>query len=167
MRKLLASHAAALTVIVYAATGFAERRLAPIETVGIGRNRELRVNGKPFFPVMMLQQTASRIRAASALGANALVENGGEESKKEFLSKLRENGLYGVLGADMDVVGDPNSLGLIHLHPSRWKSTIAPTPSGGRDRGRPGTNSSTTCGPNIDVARPKNVARQNHATVIQ
>lgn len=44
--------------------------LPPIEKVEIGRHRELRVNGRPFFPLMSWLQSPSRFPALRELGFN-------------------------------------------------------------------------------------------------
>jgi hypothetical protein len=63
---------------------------------------------------MIFNQSPAAINTASSLGVNTFVENGSDVSNKEFLDRLSENGLYGVFGADMEVVGHSHLLGLIH-----------------------------------------------------
>jgi len=86
----------------------------PIRSVEIGRNREFRINGKPFLPIMLWAQSPSRINDGLSVGVNTFVGNGSSVSDKEFLDALGKNGLYGVMGFKQDTVGHRYLLGWIH-----------------------------------------------------
>jgi hypothetical protein len=89
----------------------------PIRKVEIGPNRELRVNGEPFFPIMLWLQSEERIGDGLRSGINTFCGYGSDElSRKEFLDQLGQNGLYGIVhfGDDhRDVLDHPARLGWI------------------------------------------------------
>ena len=104
-------------------TGWKKQRKLEGPEVQIGRHRELRVNGKPFFPLMMFAVMPERIDDALAIGVNVLAEGSFEPhvrphfcvNNREFLDKLAAKGLYGVFGADARTIGHPALLGWIHI----------------------------------------------------
>jgi len=88
--------------------------------VEIGKNRELRVKGRPFLPLMMFAETPARIALAKELGLNTIAEGNflsaeleHASNNKAFMDELARNGLYGIFGADMRVAGHPALLGWI------------------------------------------------------
>ncbi|MCM8767359.1 MAG: hypothetical protein NC921_01060 [Candidatus Omnitrophica bacterium] len=83
----------------------------PIKTVEIGKNRELIVNGKPFFPIMLWLQSDSRIPDGISIGVNTFMGNGGKLSEKEYVEKLKEAGLYGIVRYTPELVGHTHLLG--------------------------------------------------------
>jgi len=71
-----------------------------IQSVSVGNNRELRVNGKPFFPIMSWAQSPKNYRLLKSLGMNTHVGRGDPVEAKEvgcyavpsFQSGVTENG---------------------------------------------------------------------------
>jgi len=88
--------------------------LQPIKTVEIGKSREFRVNGKPFFPLMLWLQSDARIPDGLSIAVNTFCGNGGKLSNKAYLEKLAASGLYGVVHFDKAAVGHSHLLGWIH-----------------------------------------------------
>ncbi len=86
----------------------------PIETVAIGNLAEFRVNGNPFFPVMIWLQSPSRFDDGIDIGVNTFVGNRRDIPARAYLDALAEKGLYGVVHFDPDAVGHPALLGWIH-----------------------------------------------------
>ena len=101
---------AALAALPSPANGAAE----PIRSVEIGRNRKLRVNGKPFLPIMLFAQSAARIPDGVSINANVFAGGGGRRSGGEYLDQLGQNGLYGVMGFNEGIADNPHLLGWIH-----------------------------------------------------
>jgi hypothetical protein len=102
---------------------------SPVETsvqapMTIGQNREFRLNGKPFLPVMLFAQAPEQVDDALSMGINTFVENGSTSSNREFLGKLREKGLHGILGPDAEIAGQANLLGWIHIDQPDKPTTV-------------------------------------------
>ncbi|MHB8901822.1 MAG: hypothetical protein ACYC6Y_23960 [Thermoguttaceae bacterium] len=91
---------------------------APIEKVEIGANRELRVNGKPMFPIMAWLQGAEKFDTVKECGMNTVAGYwpGSSDTKDaaQFLQLLDKAGLYGVMPFEPGLKGRPNLLGYIH-----------------------------------------------------
>ena len=106
-------------------TGWKKTRELKGPAVEIGKNRELRVGGKPFFPLMVFAVEPNRIDDAAAIGANVIAEGCFEpqvsshfaatHTNKDFLDKLAAKAMYGVFGADARTIGHPALLGWIHV----------------------------------------------------
>ncbi|MFP4057725.1 MAG: hypothetical protein ACLF0G_12735 [Candidatus Brocadiia bacterium] len=88
--------------------------LPPIESVEIGEQREFRVNGRPFFPLMLWLQSEARIPDGLSVGVNTFCGNGGHLSRTAYLDELAAKGLYGVVQFDPACVGHSHLLGWIH-----------------------------------------------------
>ncbi len=101
----------------------AAQDLAPIEKVEIGKNRELRVNGKPFFPLMSWAQGTRRFPLLRDLGFNAFC--GGRA--KEYCDAARKAGGYAMPGFDEALKG----------HPALLAWTQGDEPDLGFDKGKP------------------------------
>jgi hypothetical protein len=88
--------------------------LGPVESVRIGRNREFRVNGKPFFPLMLWAQSLERLDHKLSIGINTFA--GGRGGKAgEYLDTLAARGVYGILHFSAEAVDHPYLLGWIQL----------------------------------------------------
>jgi len=117
MRRMLASVAAYGASLICASLAFGDGGLGPIETVSVGKNREFRVNGKPFFPIMLWLQSQERIADGLDSGINTFCGNGGSLGSKDYLDRLAQNGLYGIVHFRDDhreVLGHSHLLGWIH-----------------------------------------------------
>jgi hypothetical protein len=77
--------------------------LEPIQKVEIGKNREIRVNGKPFFPILSWAQSPRRFPQLRGLGFNAFC---GGEAKKSCDAAQKAGG-YAMPGFDEGVKGHP------------------------------------------------------------
>jgi len=105
--------AAAAVLAVCAAAGRAETPLAPIRTVEIGANREFRVNGKPFFPIMSWLQDAKRYPKLRGLGINTFCGNW-KVAASEIVKSAAAAGGYGVYSFDANAAGNANVLAWLH-----------------------------------------------------
>jgi len=106
-------------------TAASAQPLEPIQSVEVGANREFRVNGKPFLPIMLFCQSDERIQDGLSIAANTFVSNCGDLTKSEYLDKLEEAGLYGVLHFDEKCIGRTNLLGWIHNDEPDLKKTVS------------------------------------------
>jgi len=90
----------------------------PIEKVDVGPNRALRVNGKPFFPLMAWLQDAKNFPAVAACGMNTTAGywpgSSGTKDVTEYLKLVEKAKLYGVMPFDPRLKGQPSLLGYIH-----------------------------------------------------
>ncbi|MCZ7648184.1 MAG: beta-galactosidase [Planctomycetota bacterium] len=82
----------------FAASARAAEALDPIRSVEIGKQRELLVNGKPFFPIMSWAQATSRLEKLRGLGFNTF--NGSGKTAAEALEKAKAAGGYAMLHWD-------------------------------------------------------------------
>lgn len=89
-----------------------------IEEVKIAAHRTIEVNGQPFFPLMAWLQDPKNLPAAKACGMNTTAGywpgSGGTKDVVEYLHRVQEAGLYGVMPFDRRLEGNPNLLGYIH-----------------------------------------------------
>ncbi|MCS7181460.1 MAG: hypothetical protein NZ891_08975, partial [bacterium] len=83
----------------------------PIKSVGIGRNREILINGKPFFPIMIFSQSEEKISECISLGINTFFGNGGKISDIQYLEKLKEKNVYGILKFSSELINHSNLIG--------------------------------------------------------
>jgi hypothetical protein len=97
--------------------------LEPIRKVEVGKNREIRVNGKPFFPVMSWAQGTRRFGLLRGLGFNAFC--GGKA--KEYCDAAQKAGGYAMPGFDEALKG----------HPALLAWTQGDEPDLGFDKGKP------------------------------
>jgi hypothetical protein len=74
-----------------------QNRVEAIQSVAIGQNRELLINGKPFFPIMSWAQPKKNYPLLSSLGINTFVGNADPVAAKEL-------GRYAVPGYKPDAV---------------------------------------------------------------
>ena len=105
-------------------TGWKKNRPLKGPAVKVGKDRELLVGGKAFFPIMVFANDPNRVDDAAAIGANIIAEGCFEpdvsshfaatHSNKDFLDSLAAKGMYGVFGADARTIGHPALLGWIH-----------------------------------------------------
>ena len=86
----------------------------PIKTVAIGANRELRVNGKPFFPIMSWLQDTERYAKLRSLAMNTFVGNHqGKPPAREMAELAQKAGGYAVPHFDGSGIGHAAVLGWI------------------------------------------------------
>lgn len=97
--------------------------LEPIQKVEIGKNREIRVNGKPFFPLMSWAQSTRRFPLLRGLGFNAFC--GGKA--RDYCEAAQKAGGYAMPGFDEGVKG----------HPALLAYTQGDEPDLGFDKGKP------------------------------
>ena len=92
--------------------------LPAIETVEVRPNRAFAVNGKPFFPIMAWLQDAKNFPAAAECGMNTTAgywpKSSGTRDVVEYVERVRQAGLYGVMPFDPRLKGHPALLGYIH-----------------------------------------------------
>lgn len=90
----------------------------PIREVAIGSNRELRVNGKPFLPIMAWLQDPGNFPAVRECGMNSTAGywrgSGGTQTVREYLDLVQKAGLYGVMPHHNDLRDHPALLAYIH-----------------------------------------------------
>jgi len=90
----------------------------PIRDVTIGADRELRVNGRRFLPIMAWLQHPSNFPAVRDCGMNTTAGywrgSGGTQGVAEYLGRVQEAGLYGVMPYDDALRGHPALLAYIH-----------------------------------------------------
>jgi len=103
-----------LPSVLLAAVAATGGGLPPIESVELGTNREFRVNGRPFFPLMLWLQSDARIPDGLSIAVNTFCGNGGKLTRKAYLDQLAANGLYGIVHFDETCVGHSHQLGWIH-----------------------------------------------------
>jgi hypothetical protein len=101
----------------------AQAKLEPIRTVEIGKNRELLVNGKPFFPLGSWAQQSHRFPLLRSLGFNTFV--GGRA--KEYCVEAERAGGYTMTHFDKAMKG----------HPALLTWTHSDEPDLGIDKGKP------------------------------
>ena len=65
-------------------------------SVKLGKNREMLVNGKSFFPIMMWKQRASNMEYQKSLGINVFVGQGDGSEAGDFCDQARERGVYAI-----------------------------------------------------------------------
>lgn len=102
-----------IVVLAAAACAFADG-LPAVKSATIGANREFRVNGQPFFPLMLWLQSDARIPDGLAVGVNTFCGNGGKLSTTAYLDKLAQAGLYGIVHFDEGAIGHSHLLAWIH-----------------------------------------------------
>ncbi len=96
-------------VSVFMLAGLAEgKQVESIKTVEIGKNREIIVNGKPFFPIMSWAQSASRYQLLSQLGFNTHTSGDADPEA------AKGAGCYAVRHFDPALVGQSHLLAWIH-----------------------------------------------------
>ena len=101
-------------VVVWAAPVWAAPELEPIDTVEIGANNELLVNGKPFIPLMSWAQDTSRFPLLKSLGFNAFAGNhGGKPPAREYCDIARAAGGYALPNFDAAAKGHPALVGYL------------------------------------------------------
>lgn len=86
---------------------------AAIRTVEVGANREIRVNGQPFLPIMSWLQSPTRYGQLRSVGINTFCGNWKTPAGK-MLQSARAAGGYGVYAFDAKAIGDPNLLAWLH-----------------------------------------------------
>jgi hypothetical protein len=97
--------------------------LEPIQKVEVGKNREIRVNGKPFFPILSWAQSPRRFEQLRGLGFNTFC--GGKA--KEYCEGAQKAGGYAMPGFDEGVKG----------HAALLAYTQGDEPDLGFDKGKP------------------------------
>lgn len=125
MRKVLLT-AVAVVLLAWSAVG--QEPLAPIKQVEIGKNRELRVNGKPFFPIMAWAQDAGRFIMLRSMGFNTF--NGSGETALEALQAAQSVGGCAMVSWEL---AEPQAAN----HPALLAYTLRDEPDTGLDQGAP------------------------------
>ena len=114
--KAIASATVLLVLVGLAVAG--ETKLPPIETAEVGADREFRVNGKPFFPIMVWLQDAKNFPAVRETGMNAVAgywpKSSGTKDVAEYLTLVEQAGFYGVMPFEPRLKGRPSLLAYIH-----------------------------------------------------
>jgi hypothetical protein len=64
--------------------------------VTIGTNKEVLVDGKPFFPIMVWLQNASRLASEKPYGINTFVGQGDNSSALDYCNEAQKQGAYAV-----------------------------------------------------------------------
>ena len=117
-KGFLAILVSALCVLGAARVARAAGRLPPIERVEILPQRAIAVNGAPFLPRMAWLLDPGKLPAAKECGMNVVAGywpgSGGTKDVKEYLDRVQEAGLYGVMPFDERLRGHPALLGYIH-----------------------------------------------------
>ncbi|MEA3402352.1 MAG: hypothetical protein U9R79_14035, partial [Armatimonadota bacterium] len=89
-----------------------------IESVTIDANRALRVNGEPYFPIMIWLQDPANFPRAIEAGINTVAGywpgSGDTEDVAEYIELVEGAGLLGVMPWDERLIGHPALLGFIH-----------------------------------------------------
>ncbi len=92
----------------------AAQKLEPVETVSVGGNNELMVNGKPFIPLMSWAQNTSRFPLLRSLGFNTFAGNHNRiPPAREFCDLAAEAGGYAMPNFDAAAKGHPALLGYL------------------------------------------------------
>ena len=130
-------------VLLCAGTWAMGQALEPIKTVAAGDNAELRVNGKPFFPIMLWLQNADDFALVKELNHNTVVgfwwspKEGGDAAKDpglaDFAQKAWKAGLYFVpsfnanypAGVAQKVAAMENTLGWIQGDEPDMATTVS------------------------------------------
>ncbi len=101
-----------------AASTATAREVEPIATVDIDENRAIRVNGEPFFPIMIWLQDTDNFPSARKAGINTVAGywsgSGGTKDVVEYAERVEEAGFYGVLPFDERLKGHSALLAYIH-----------------------------------------------------
>ncbi|MFC1608073.1 hypothetical protein ACFL47_08890 [Candidatus Latescibacterota bacterium] len=92
----------------------AQEPLEPIQTVEIGKNRECRVNGNPFFPIMSWAQAPENFLMLRTHGINTFCGNQRNVSSQQQSDAAGKAGGYAVAYFEEGAVGHPNLLSWIH-----------------------------------------------------
>ncbi len=100
-----------LPILCRAARG--AEALEPIKTVEVGANREIRVNGRPFFPIMSWLQKSERYGKLRGLNFNTFCGNW-KVPAHTILKDAKAAGGYGVYSFDAAAKGHPSLLAWIH-----------------------------------------------------
>jgi hypothetical protein len=103
----------ALLVVAVAVVGRAAEPLGPIQKVEIGSNRELRVNGEAFFPLMSWLQEPKRYPKLRSLNFNTFCGNHGVGAKA-MLDAAKAAGGYAIPHFDANAAGHESLLAWIH-----------------------------------------------------
>ncbi len=76
--------------------------LVPLELsaskVEIGKNKEVLLDGKPFFPIMLWLQKKTSMAQQKEMGFNTYAAQGDKSSAKEYCDEAKKNGVYTILG---------------------------------------------------------------------
>ena len=88
----------------------------PIEKVEANAPAALRVNGRPFFPLMGFYQSPKSFQNAKATGLNGYFYPGDKPAPKEYLDALKAEGLYGMVPFDASAIGHPALLAWLLPH---------------------------------------------------
>ncbi len=88
-----------------------------IRSVSVGSNRELRINGQPFFPLMAWLQDPQNFPLLRKTGMNCTAgywpHSGGTRDVADYLEQVRKSGLFGVMPFDKRLKNHPALLGYI------------------------------------------------------
>ena len=117
MRVARVANVAAVLMAVLSANVRGQEGPAAIERVELGANREFRVNGQPFFPLMAWLQDADNFPDVRACGMNTVAGywpgSSGTQNVAQYLELAKQAGLYGVMPYAAELKGRPNLLAYI------------------------------------------------------
>ncbi|MBN2581661.1 MAG: hypothetical protein JXL80_01235 [Planctomycetes bacterium] len=111
MAHYLLAVAACAAIFAAACPAVAQEKLEPIKKVGIGKNREFIVNGKPFLPVMSWAQATRSYGMLRGLEFNTFC---GTDKGKQAADAAQAAGGYVIPTFSQDLVGNPYVLAYIH-----------------------------------------------------
>lgn len=100
------------TVILGAAgTAVGQTALEPIKSVEIGSRAELRVNGKPFFPLMLWLQAPRDFQRQKELGFNVMAGYPGERGRMDaYVAEVWKAGMYFVAALPRQIGADARKI---------------------------------------------------------
>lgn len=74
-------------------------------TITIGKNREILVDGKPFFPIFVGMQNRSKISELKQYGFNTFFTQGDSSTALQYCDEAKNNNVYAVVHFKEDQVG--------------------------------------------------------------
>ena len=102
-----------LGVVVLGAAGTAigQTSLEPIKAVEIGSRAELRINGKPFFPLMLWLQVPREFQRQRELGFNVMAGYPGERGRMDaYAAEVWKAGMYFVAALPRQIGADARKI---------------------------------------------------------
>jgi len=89
----------AVLILSAAGTAIGQTALEPIQTVEIGSRAELRINDKPFFPLMLWLQAPRDFQKQKELGFNVMAGYPGERGRMDaYAAEVWKAGMYFMAG---------------------------------------------------------------------
>lgn len=97
---------------------FVSGELPAIQTVATSSDRAILVNGRPFLPIMAWLQPPENFSVLKKCGMNSTAGywpgSGGTKDVAEYMKRIEEAGLYGIMPYHASLHNHPNLLGYIH-----------------------------------------------------